>query len=275
MSREDLGAFGSVDINDLWGWTDPETGKEYALVGREDGTAFVDVSDPLNPVYLGDLPTVDGTRIRIWRDIKTYDHYALIVADNVGEHGLQIFDLEKLRTVTAPPARFRPDALYTGFREAHNIVVNEESGFAYAVGTETCGGGLHIIDINDPLNPTKVGCFNHSGTGRRGTGYTHDAECVNYVGPDTKYRGHELCFGANETAISIADLSDKSSPVAIVSATYPDASYVHQGWLTPDQLYFIQDDELDESGQHFNTRTIIWDVSDIENPEILTQYFGQ
>src|SRR6056297_1278558 len=31
-----------VAFNDIWGWTDPQTGKEYALVGRVDGTSFVD-----------------------------------------------------------------------------------------------------------------------------------------------------------------------------------------------------------------------------------------
>ena len=48
-----VGAIGGdrgVRLNDIWGWTDPETGKEYALVGRVDGTSFVDVSDPANPV---------------------------------------------------------------------------------------------------------------------------------------------------------------------------------------------------------------------------------
>jgi hypothetical protein len=42
-----MGADGNVRGNDIWGWTDPLDGREYALVGRNDGTAFVDVTDPL------------------------------------------------------------------------------------------------------------------------------------------------------------------------------------------------------------------------------------
>ncbi len=46
--------------NDIWGWADPMTGREYALMGMTDGTAFVDVTDPDNPAVLGKLPTVGG-----------------------------------------------------------------------------------------------------------------------------------------------------------------------------------------------------------------------
>ena len=52
-----LAEIGGGAGNDLWGWTDPETGHEYALMGRSTGTSFVDVTDPENPIYLGDLPT--------------------------------------------------------------------------------------------------------------------------------------------------------------------------------------------------------------------------
>jgi choice-of-anchor B domain-containing protein len=51
--------------NDIWGWTDPETGREYALVGESTGTAFVDISTPSQPLYLGALPT--HTAPSAWR----------------------------------------------------------------------------------------------------------------------------------------------------------------------------------------------------------------
>ena len=43
--------------NDNWGWTDPETGKEYVLCGLDDGTAFIDISNPEEPFFLGKLLT--------------------------------------------------------------------------------------------------------------------------------------------------------------------------------------------------------------------------
>jgi choice-of-anchor B domain-containing protein len=98
--------------NDIWGWTDPVTGREYALVARSSGTAFADISAPSRPVYLGDLPTrtVNST----WRGIKVVADHAFIVSEAVN-HGMQIFDLRQLRTVTSPPVTFTDTALYAGF----------------------------------------------------------------------------------------------------------------------------------------------------------------
>ena len=58
----------------------------------------------------------------------------------------------------------------------------------------------------------------------------------------------------------------------ISQGVYPNDSYTHQGWLTEDQRYFIGNDELDESNFGFNTRTLIFDVSDLDSPEFLAQY---
>ncbi len=55
-----LSEIGGGNGNDIWGWTDPDTGKEYALMGRTNGTAFIDVSTPTDPVYLGNLPSHGG-----------------------------------------------------------------------------------------------------------------------------------------------------------------------------------------------------------------------
>src|SRR5210317_233970 len=67
QSHISLGTLNSSGANDSWGWVDPQDNKEYALVGLEDGTAFIDISDPVNPVYLGKLPT--HTSSSTWRDV--------------------------------------------------------------------------------------------------------------------------------------------------------------------------------------------------------------
>ena len=139
---KDIGGSRGTRVNDLWGWTDPETGREIAIVGRTDGTSFVDVSDPYNPRFLGDLPATEGSRHMIWRDIKVYRDHAYIVADAALEHGVQVFDLRQLRDVGATPVTFEETYLYDGIHSAHNIVINEETGFAYAVGNS--GGGRDV-----------------------------------------------------------------------------------------------------------------------------------
>ena len=92
---KDLGD--SIWANDVWGWTDPETGREYALAKLYEGTAFVDITDASNPVHLGVLPAATGGSGNIWGDIKTYGNHAYIGSEAT-DHGIQIFDLTRLRT---------------------------------------------------------------------------------------------------------------------------------------------------------------------------------
>lgn len=262
-----------VRMNDNWGWTDPETGREYALVGRNDGTSFVDITDPTNPVLIGDLPKPWGTPpSQLWRDIKTYQDHAFIVADGAGDHGMQVFDLRRLRDVAEVPALFEPDAHYRQIASSHNIVINEETGFAYAVGNrgggESCGGGLHMINIQEPTNPVFAGCAR----GERGT---HDSQCVTYAGPDLDYRGREICLNSNGREFEISDVTDKDNPEVLSTASSPDAGYIHQGWLTDDHRYFYQDDEADViRGSVSTTRTLIWDLTDLEDPILVNEFMG-
>ena len=275
-----LGADPGTILNDIWGWTDPVTGRDWALVGRSDATAFVDVSDPANPRYAGELPMTEGATENLWRDIKVYADHAFIVADGAGAHGVQIFDLTQLRDAAGPPVTFTETARYDGIASSHNIVINEETGMAYAVGSsmggQTCGGGLHMIDVRTPAEPVFLGCFSDATTGRQRTGYSHDAQCVIYRGPDEDYQGREICFGANETALSIADVTDRDNPVVIARGEYPNVAYAHQGWLTEDHRHFFMGDEADESqGGVDRTRTLIWDVADLDDPLLLKEHFAE
>ncbi len=270
LSVADLGADRGIRLNDLWGWRDSQTGKEYAIVGLSNQASFVDVTDAYNPIYLGKLPMPESANMSVWRDMKVYRDHAYIVSDGAGDHGMQVFDLRQLRGINTPQV-FESTAHYRGIHSAHNIVINEQTGFAYAVGSssggETCGGGLHMIDIREPAQPQFAGCFSDGTTGRRGTGYSHDAQCVVYAGPDPDYRDREICIGSNETAISIADVTDKENPKSIAIASYPNVQYTHQGWLTDDQRYFYVNDELDENaGLVDGTRTLIFDLADLDDP---------
>lgn len=280
LSVKDIGGGRGMRTNDIWGWEDPTTGREYALVGLTDATSFVDVTDAHNPVYLGELNLTEGAMPSVWRDIKVYKDHAFIVSDGAGNHGMQIFDLTQLRDVKNGPVTFEATAHYDGIASAHNIVINEDTGYAYSVGSSsggtTCGGGLHMINIQDPVHPEFAGCFSDTKTGRRGTGYSHDAQCVIYSGPDAAYTGKEICFGSNETAISIADVTDKNNPVALSSASYPNVAYTHQGWLTEDQRFFYVNDEGDEpQGLVEGTRTLIWDVADLDDPILVGEHIAK
>ncbi len=202
-----LSEFGATAGNDVWGWTDPTTNKEYALMGLDNATAFVDITDTENLIYLGKLPS--ATSSSSWRDIKVYQDHAYIVSEADG-HGMQVFDLTRLRNVTDAPKTFNADGRYTGFGNAHNVVINEDTGYAYPVGTardDEFNGGVHFVDLQDLKNPVSAGGYGMNG-------YSHDAQVITYNGPDTDYAGAEIFIGANESQVAIVDITDKENPAS-------------------------------------------------------------
>lgn len=252
---------------DIWGWTDPATGREYVVQGHSEAISFVDITEPSNPVFVGTLPAPVPNAL--WRDVKVYDNHAYVVGDGdfVLPHGLQIFDLTQLRDPGLTPAVFEQTAHYDEFGNAHNIAINEETGVGYVVGSDTCNGGLHMISLDHPTEPQFLGCFAEDG-------YTHDAQCTIYHGPDVAYQGNEICFNSNTDTLTIADVTDPESPSLLARESYDGVGYTHQGWLTADHRYFVLGDELDEMNNGHNTRTYLWDVSDLDNPVHFSTYVG-
>lgn len=271
-------------LNDIWGWTDPQSGIEYALVGLVDGVAFVDLSNPTEPNVVGKLEETESVsdaseksgrefsmmheEKSTWRDFKVYQNHLYVVSDDQ-PHGMQVFDLTRLRNIDNVPEIFSEDYLYDGFENAHNIAINEETGFGYAVGSNRHGGGLHIMNLQNPLDPTFVGSHSDTEVGFDSKGYVHDTQCVIYEGPDSDYEGDEICMNSSETHLVIANVTDKENPETIARATYENNGYAHQGWLTEDHRYFLLDDEFDEGQNEINTQTYIWDVQDLDNPELI------
>ena len=49
MAHVSLQELGLSFVNDIWGWTDRITGREYAIVGGIEGTVFVDITGSLRP----------------------------------------------------------------------------------------------------------------------------------------------------------------------------------------------------------------------------------
>lgn len=272
LSFMTLSEIGGGNTNDIWGWTDDLTGKEYAIVGKTSGTAFVDITDPVNPKYLGTLKT--NTLFSVWRDIKVVGNYAYIGSE-ASNHGLQIFDLRKLRNLSISKI-FESDVKYGNnnmisynvygegfFTTSHNIVSNIDNNTIYGVGGESLG--LNILDTSNPLNPKSQGVFNG--------GYVHDAQSVIYNGPDIRYVGKEIIFTANEKWLNIVDVSDKNNIRTISTVSYKTYGYSHQVWLTEDHKFLMSNDEKDEKeGMVNNTTTYIFNVENLEKPFLFKTY---
>ncbi|KAI9167914.1 hypothetical protein HJFPF1_04055 [Paramyrothecium foliicola] len=268
LRHQDMGSRTRVG-NDVWGWTHATSGREFALLGQTDGTAFAEVHKDGSLTYVGRLPT--QTVASTWRDIKVIGNHAYIGSEAPG-HGLQIFDLTKLLNTdpkNPPTFSIRSDlkAHFAGFGSSHNLVANEETDLIAAVGTEynlKCRAGLWMVDVSNPARPQDAGCV-------ASDGYTHDAQCVIYRGPQVAYQGREICFNFNEDALTIVDISRRTMPRQLSRTTYNGATYTHQGWVTEDHKYLLLDDELDEQEQtgpaeDQHTTTYIVDIQDLAYP---------
>lgn len=224
-----LNPYPSKAYSSLWGYTAP-SGKEYALLSVSDGTSFIDISNPAKPV---EVDFISGpTSTYSWREMKTHGHYAYVVSEGVGDGmGMQIIDLS-----------FLPDSVsliksYTEtFTTAHNIYI--DNAYAYVVGTYPDGGGIHILNLEDPANPKETAYFSQAG-------YVHDL----YVWNDTAY------ISAGDF-YAIVDVKDKTNPSMVSQSPSIPGIYAHSGWLTEDKRYFLA---CEEFGQRDIT---IWDLKD-------------
>jgi choice-of-anchor B domain-containing protein len=221
-----LDEYHSSGYNDIWGYVDP-SGTEYALLGVRSGTSIINLSDPANPVEVTFIPGPQS----IWRDIKVHGQYAYTITEQTGSgQGLQIIDLSQLPTTAT-----LVNTIDTWFNKAHNIFI--DNGYAYVIGTEG-GGGMHILDLSNPVSPTQTAYYT-------GSNYIHDV----YVWNDT-------VVACAEDTYDLVDVSDKSNPQWISSSIALPGIYAHSGWMTEDKRYFFGTEE-------YNSIDItVWDLQD-------------
>ena len=216
----------SAGYNDIWGYVDG-TGNEYALLGVRTGTSIVNLANPQSPVEVAFIPGPQS----IWRDIKVHNTYAYVVTEQTGSgQGLQIIDLSQLPTTAT-----LVNTIDTWFTRAHNIFI--DNGFAYVIGTNS-GGGMHILDLSNPVNPTRTSYYT-------GSGYIHDV----YVWNDT-------VVACAEDVYDLVDVTNKSNAQLISSSIALPGIYAHSGWMTEDKRYFFGTEEFNQ------VDITVWDLVD-------------
>jgi len=215
--------------NDCWGYRDPTTGIEYAIVGNVNGTAIYDLSDPYNPRRTGFI----GGPVSTWRAFKTLGTHLYVTTEGNGEMaGLQIVDL-------ADPEDPALAGTYTAtFQTAHNLFVDTTTARCYVAGPNTGNGGLRILDLTDPVNPVSIGSYSDE--------YCHDV----YVRGDTAY-----CSAIFAGKLILLDVSNPADVDTIGIVTYPTA-FTHTASPTEDGDYCFTCDE--GTGGHVR----VWDITD-------------
>ena len=212
--------------NDSWGWTDPATGKEWVIMGRANGTSFIDISDPASPVLVADMPR--HMTDALWSDIKVYKNHAFVVKEGFG-NGMQVFDLTRLRDIDYDdaPVTVGPDAHYGRFGNSHNVFINEDTGFAYAVGTtgEVPGQSTNFLTIDPPSSAEGTYAMTGSNFGPAfpAAGVSGDIVLVN-DGVGTTIDGCESLVGFPDGAIALVERGGCNFTVKAANAQAAGAS---------------------------------------------------
>lgn len=238
--------------NDVTGWKDSVTGREYMIAGNTDSIYFFDVTDPTNIVM---CDREDGVaKLCINRDYATYQHYVYCVSDqNFG--ALQIFDLQYL-----------PDSVHKVYQSdtlganTHTIFIDAPSKRMYMCSNKFKPFGvspMDIISLEDPLHPVRIGrLVPPSGS------FSHVHEV--YARHDTVY-----CSAGN-AGLYIYDARDASNliPLGSVIPPYPQNAYNHSSWLDSSGKYILFCDET-PAGVGMK----LYDLTDISEPRIVGDPF--
>lgn len=255
-------------VSDVWGWVDPESGSEFAILGGAGGVRFFDVTKPTTPVYLGRMVGKADPALP-WVEMEILNDHLYVVCD-ASPCGLQIFDLKRLVGVEAAVPVWRPDVLLP-LGTFHTIAANPQTNHIFLNGPGVVVGNTPttIFDVSVPLAPVPVGAMSDDG-------YTHDSLCRDYKGSDKPFKGHEICFNFNEDTVTIYDVTaNPMQPEQLARETYKTASYVHSGALTKDHSYLVSTDEGDETGNGTPSTLYIWDVRKLTKPKMIGTFVAR
>ena len=271
----------ATGANDVWGFKDLNTEREYAFLGLQEGLAVFDVTEPTAPF---EVDFVRG-HPSFWRDVKVvqryeasqdrWHSYAYVTVDAGGR--LSVLDLTEL------PRRVRLVRRMAG--DAHNVFV---SGVDFAFGVPLPGGRplVHVLggagrfeygafrsfDATDPRRPTLAI--------ESWTGYSHDAVAFRVQGAQAAACARpaaecDVLVDFNEDTFDLWDFTDTGDPRLLSSTTYPGVAYTHSGWPTEDGRYLFLHDELDEVRVLVgSTRVRVFDLADLANPVLVGTWDG-
>ncbi len=234
-----------------WGYVDPATGKEYALICATNRLEIWDVTN-LDSVRLASfVPTAGSQLLADLKQVRPYKHYAVAVNQNGGSSkaALQIIDLQN-------PKAPQPVAYWPGSNPAnpafpngaHTVHIEGDSAF---LGMNGAASEWYVVDLSDPTQPTTKGTYMSSAVCGGTLPQSHDS----YVKNDTAYIAF-LSLG-----FSIVALNEKPEGAVkpIADVCYPGA-FTHNCWPSEDRLYLFTTDEV--AGGHLR----VWDIRDPANP---------
>ena len=219
----------------IWGYVAPN-GREYAILGTNTGTSFVDITDSANIQQVDFVSGVTSS----WREMKTYSHYAYVVSEGTNS-GLQIMDLQYL----PDSVKLVTTWFTTGYTKTHSI--SQSGKYLYLNGgNASSNGGVAVIDLTNPEVPVKLGQWT--------TEYVHDCRVLN-----------DTIWAANVYSgrMSIINATNKSSLQFVRNwqAYQSQVISTHNAAITDDRSHIFTTNEIQSpAGKLYS-----YNISDLGN----------
>lgn len=220
----------AIRYNSIWGWTDPQDNKEYAIIGATDGTYIIDVTIPTAPLV---RDYVKGRRDScIWREYKTYQNYLYAVSDD----GVNAFNQNSLQIIDLSPLPDSVQVVYDNnnlVSRAHTIFIDADKMYLNSVNMPNNGGhsNMAVFSLINPVNPILMRRLEQDFPS---SDNVHDC----YVRNDTCYASSS--YGG----LFIYKFSGSQFSLLGSLTSYPDQGYNHSSALTADGQTLIFTDEV-------------------------------
>lgn len=268
--------------NDIWGFYDLNTEREYALIGLENGVAIVDVTNPSSPVEIDTVAGASST----WRDIKVYQFFdetsqrfhafAYVTTDN-SNIGLRLIDLSGLPhavsgSVTVSPELSAHNVYITNLDYTTNSVVDGVPPILYTAGSNLSNGRIRAYALDVPTVLTLAADAPIGGSSHDLSSVTIRDGRINQCPSATTYC--VLLIDANEDDLQIWDATNPANPVRLSLTSYANLGFAHSAWFTRDGNFAFVQDELDELDFGSNTRLRIFDMSNLAQPVLAGTWTG-
>ncbi len=268
--------------NDIWGFYDLNTEREYALIGLENGVAIVDVSNPSSPVEIDTVPGASS----ICRDIKVYQFFdepsqrfhafAYVTTDNANI-GLRLIDLSGLPhavsgSVTVSPELSAHNVYITNLDYTTNSVVDGVPPVLYTAGSNLSNGRIRAYALDVPTVLTLAADAPIGGSSHDLSSVTIRDARINQCPAATTYC--VVLIDANEDNLQIWDATNPANPVRLSLTAYANLGFAHSAWFTRDGNFAFVQDELDELDFGGNTRLRIFDMSNLAQPVLAGTWTG-
>lgn len=221
---------GSIDgrlYSGCWGWKQDSKNREYAISGASNGTYFIDITNPANPVV---CDYVAGRLASTWREMKTYQNYCYIIGDDIGSNRFQIVDMQYL-----------PDSVhvvYDGtkfFERAHTIFIDQDKMYIGSVSYSVGFSAMNIYSLATPDEPVLLRELGEDIPSNI-IGLVHDM----YVRNDTIYAS------CGNSGLYVLRYDAPTNLILQLGSFngYSSAGYNHSSWLTQDGKHLIFCDEV-------------------------------